>query len=323
MKAPELVVSATPHIHSGNSVRKMMLSIIIALLPAVGMGYYLYGFAALKVIAISVISAVAWEAIFQKMMGREITVSDLSGAASGLIFAMLLPPTLPWWIIIIGTLLLILLGKEIYGGLGCNPFNGVLVAYVALQLSYPQQMIAWAIPEGDLMTEFPPLQVLRDEGVSSLAMYFTNKDLLLGIPIIGAIGEVSKVALLLGGIFLIIRRTISWYIPASFLLGMVIFSGIFWLSDAEQYASPVFHLLAGGGFLAAFFLATDPITSPVTKPGMIIYGLLCGVLAMTIRMWSQWIDGAYFAIFIISMLTPLLDKIKPRVYGRVKASVSS
>lgn len=323
MKAPELVVTATPHIHSGNSVQKMTLSIIIALLPAVAMGWYLYGFGALKVIAISVVSAVIWEAIFQKMMGREITVSDLSAVVSGLIFAMMLPPTLPWWIIIIGTLVMILLGKEIYGGLGCNPFNGVLVAYVALQLSYPQQMIAWAVPPGDLMTEFPPLQVLRDEGISSLGMYFTNKDLFLGTLMVGTIGEVSKLALLLGGIFLIIRRTISWYISVSFLLGMAVFSSLFWLANSEQYASPVFHLLAGGGLLAAFFLATDSTTSPVTKAGMIIYGLLCGVLAMVIRMWSQWTDGAYFAVFVISMLTPLLDKIKPKVYGRVKASVSS
>lgn len=323
MKAPELVVTATPHIHSGNSVQKMTLSIIIALLPAVAMGWYLYGFGALKVIAISVVSAVIWEAIFQKMMGREITVSDLSAVVTGLIFAMMLPPKLPWWIIIIGTLVMILLGKEIYGGLGCNPFNGVLVAYVALQLSYPQQMIAWAVPPGDLMTEFPPLQVLRDEGVSSLGMYFTNKDLFLGTLMVGTIGEVSKLALLLGGIFLIIRRTISWYIPVSFLLGMAVFSSLFWLANSEQYASPVFHLLAGGGLLAAFFLATDSTTSPVTKAGMIIYGLLCGVLAMVIRMWSQWTDGAYFAVFVISMLTPLLDKIKPKVYGRVKASVSS
>jgi len=322
MKAPELVVSATPHIHSGNSVRKMMLNVVIALIPAIAAGVYFYGMGAVRVVAVSVISAVAWQAILQKMMGRKVTINDLTAVVSGLLFAAILPPTLPWWMIVIATLIMILLGKEIYGGLGCNPFNGVLVAYVALKISYPEAMITWTPPAGDIMTELPPLQVLRDEGVGVIWEYFTVKDLVIG-KVAGTIGEGSKMLLLIGGLFLLLRRNFSWHIPAGFLAGIVILSGILWMANAEKYASPLFHLLTGGSLLAAFFLATDSTTSPVTPMGMVLSGLLGGMLAVVIRAWSQWEDGAYFAVFMASTLTPLLDYIKPRVYGRVKASASS
>jgi electron transport complex protein RnfD len=322
MKAPELVVSATPHIHSGNSVQKMMLNIIIALLPAVAIGIYFYGMGALVVAAVSVVSAVAWEAILQKILGRQFAISDLTAVASGLIFAAILPPTLPWWMITIATLIMILLGKEIYGGLGNNPFNGVLVAYVALKISYPEAMTTWTPPAGDIMTELPPLQVLRDEGVGVIWEYFTLKDLIIG-KVAGTVGEGCKIALLIGGLFLLIRRNFSWHIPVSFLAGIVILSGLMWASNAEKYASPVFHLLVGGSFLAAFFLATDTTTSPITPVAKLLYGLLAGLLTVVIRTWAQWEDGAYFAVFMVSTLTPLLDKIRPRVYGRVKASASS
>ncbi|MDQ7837325.1 MAG: RnfABCDGE type electron transport complex subunit D [Thermodesulfobacteriota bacterium] len=322
MKAPELVVSATPHIHSGNSVQKMMLNIIIALLPAVAIGIYFYGMGALVVAAVSVVSAAAWEAILQKILGRQLALSNLTAMASGLVFAAILPPTLPWWMITIATLIMILLGKEIYGGLGNNPFNGVLVAYVALKISYPEAMITWTPPAGDIMTELPPLQVLRDEGVGVIWEYFTLKDLLIG-KVAGTVGEGCKIALLIGGLFLLLRRNFSWHIPAGFLTGIVILSGILWMANAEKYASPLFHLLTGGSLLAAFFLATDSTTSPVTPGGKLLFGLLGGMLAVVIRAWAQWEDGAYFAVFMAGTLTPLLDKIRPRVYGRVKASATS
>ena len=141
MKTPELVVSAIPHTHSGNSVQKMMLHILIALMPVVGIGVYFFGVDVIRVIIICITSAVVWEALFQKMMGRAIVIGNLTGVVSSLIFAMLLPPTVPWWMICIGTLLMILLGKEIFGGLGNNPFNGIIVAWVALQMSFPDRMM--------------------------------------------------------------------------------------------------------------------------------------------------------------------------------------
>ncbi len=322
MKAPELVVSSLPHIHSGNSVQKMMLNVIIALIPAIAAGVYFYGSGALVVTVVSVVCAVAWQAILQKMMGRPVTVGDLTAVVAGLLLAAILPPTLPWWMIVIATLIMILLGKEIYGGLGNNPFNGVIVAFVALMISYPEAMTTWTPPPGELLTESPPLRALRDEGVSVLAEYFPLKDLLLG-KVAGTVGEGSKILLLAGGLFLLARRNFTWHVPVSYLAGVAILAGLLSASNSEKYAGPVFHLLSGGTFLAAFFLATDTTTTPVTPWGKMLYGLMAGLLTMVIRTWAQWTDGAYFAVYMASTLTPLLDKIRPRVYGRVKASASS
>lgn len=315
MKTPELVVSAIPHVHSGNSIQKIMTNILIALLPAIVIGVYFFGIDTIRVIVIAMASAVAWEAILQKIMARRIVINNLSGAVSGLILAMLLPPTAPWWMICTGTFVMILLGKEIYGGLGNNPFNGVLIAWVVLQMSFPDCMINWMAPPGEFFTEAPPLEVLKFEGLNSISEYFTNGGLLMGQSS-GFIGEVSTLMLFVGGAYLIARKVISWHIPVSFFAGIILFSGIFWLVNPAEYASPLFHLLAGGAFLAAFFLATDMSSSPVTPAGMLIYGILCGVLTVVIRLWGQWVDGAYYAVFLISILTPLLDKIKSKVYGR-------
>jgi electron transport complex protein RnfD len=315
MKTPELVVSTIPHAHSGNSVQKIMLHILIALIPAVGIGLYFFGMDVIRIIVISVVSTIAWEAIFQKMMGRAIVISNMTGVVSGIILAMLLPPTTPWWMICIGTLVMVLLGKEIFGGLGNNPFNGILIAWIVLQMSFPDRMMDWIAPPGDVMTESPPLEVLKYEGVASISEYFTNADLFIGNTT-GFIGEVSTLMLLIGGVYLLVRRVFSWHIPISFLAGVIFFSGIFWLGNPGEYASPLFHLLAGGSFLAAFFLATDLPSSPVTPAGMLFYGFLGGVVTVIIRLWGDWVDGAYYAVFLASMVTPLLDKIKPKVYGR-------
>ncbi|MFH1673825.1 MAG: RnfABCDGE type electron transport complex subunit D [Pseudomonadota bacterium] len=315
MKTPELIVSAVPHVHGGNSIQKIMMNILIALVPAMVIGVYFFGVDTIRVVVIAMASAVAWEAILQKIMGRPIAISNLSGAVSGLILAMLLPPTAPWWMICTGTFVMILLGKEVYGGLGNNPFNGVLIAWVVLQMSYPDHMMYWVAPPGDFMTEATPLEVLKFEGVESIAEYFSTSGLLIGNTT-GFIGEVSALMLLIGGAYLLIRKVVSWRIPVSFLAGIILFSGLFWLTNSEEYASPLFHLLAGGSIMAAFFLATDMTSSPVTPAGMLIYGFLCGVLTVVIRLWGAWADGAYYAVFIISILTPLLDKIKSKVYGR-------
>jgi electron transport complex protein RnfD len=315
MKTPELVVSAIPHIHSGNSIRKIMINIMIALAPAVLIGVYFFGMDTIRVIAIAVGSAIGWELLLQKIMGRPVAINNLTGAAGGLILAMILPPTAPWWMICIGTLIMILLGKEIYGGLGNNPFNGVLIAWVVLQMSYPDQMMYWLAPPGDFMTESPPLEVLKTEGVQAVSEYFSTGGLLMGNTT-GFIGEVSSLMLMIGGAYLLIKKVIPWQIPAGFLAGIILFSGIFWLANPQEYANPFFHLLAGGAMIAAFFIATDMTSSPVTPKGMLIFGSLCGVMTVVIRQWGAWDDGAYYAVFLISVLTPLLDKIKPKVYGR-------
>lgn len=317
MKRPEFVVSDWPHIHSGNSVRNLMLHLIIALIPAVAASFLVFGVDTLRVVAIAMVSAVFWDALLQKIFNRSLSIGDWNAAAGGLLFAMLMPVTVPWWVVVLGTLVMLLLGKHVYGGLGCNPFNGVIIAYVALLLSYPGAVADCPVPTSDsIMTENPPLVELREKGAEFLGETFPLQDLFLGSTLItGTIGEISKLALLAGGLFLILRRKISWIIPAGFLAGLAGFATIFWLIDPETYASPLFHLLAGGSLLAAFFLATDWTTSPVTKTGMALFGLLCGVMTMIIRLWSQWPEGAYFAVFMVSMLTPFFDKLRPRAFG--------
>jgi electron transport complex protein RnfD len=317
MKRPEFVVSDWPHIHSGNSVRNLMLHLIIALIPAVAASFLVFGADTLRVVAIAMVSAVFWDALLQKIFNRSLSIGDLNAAAGGLVFAMLMPATVPWWVVVLGTLVMLLLGKHVYGGLGCNPFNGVIIAYVALLLSYPGAVADSPVPTSEMMmTENAPLVELREKGAEFLGETFPLQDLFLGSTLItGTIGEISKLAILAGGLFLILRRKISWIIPAGFLAGLAGFATIFWLIDPETYASPLFHLLAGGSLLAAFFLATDWTTSPVTKTGMALFGLLCGVMTMIIRLWSQWPEGAYFAVFMVSMLTPFFDKLRPRAFG--------
>ncbi|MFO7706887.1 MAG: RnfABCDGE type electron transport complex subunit D [Desulfobacterales bacterium] len=317
MNTPEFVVSERPHLHSGNSVRSMMLHLIIALIPAVAASLLVFGVDTLRVVAIAMVSAVFWDALLQKIFKRSLSIGDWNAAAGGLVFAMLMPATVPWWVVVLGTLVMLLLGKHVYGGLGCNPFNGVLIAYVALLLSYPGLVGDVPAPTSDrMMTENPPLVELREKGAEFLDETFPLQDLFMGSTLItGAIGEISKLALLVGGLFLILRRKISWIIPAGFLAGLAGFATIFWLTDPDTYASPLFHLLAGGSLLAAFFLVTDWTTSPVTKTGMALFGLLCGVMTMAIRLWSQWPEGAYFAVFMVSMLTPFFDKLRPKAFG--------
>lgn len=317
MNAPEFVVSAPPHIHSVYSVRRLMIGLFVSLLPVLAAAFWAFGLDALRVAGIALVSAAVWELLLQRIFGKPLTLADGSALAYGLLFAMVLPPTSPWWLVAVGTLVLLLLGKHLYGGLGCNPFNGILIAYAALMLSYPGLMQDYPPPTAeDIMTESPPLVELKDKGPEDAAAAFPIAELFYGSrKVTGAIGEISPLAVLVGGIFLIATRTIPWTIPAAFLAGLATLAGLFWFLDPETYASPLFHLLTGGAFLAAFMIAPDWPTSPVTRAGRIAYGLLGGLLAFAIRAWSQWPEGAYFGVFLASLATPLLDRLRPAVFG--------
>ena len=198
-----------------------------------------------------------------------------------------------------------------------DQYNFELIAWVILQMSFRGEMAGWTYVAGELFSQSTPLEILKFEGLSSFLdySYYTTSDLFIGRTT-GFIGEVSAIALLIGGVFLIVRRVISWHIPVGFIAGVVFLSGIFWLVNPDECADPIFHLLAGGVLLAAFFVATDMPSSPTTPIGMLTYGFLCGLLTIVIRLWGRWDDGAFYSVFIISMLTPLLDKFKPKVYGR-------
>lgn len=315
MNGPTLVVSPHPHIHSGNTVQKIMIDFMLALFPAVLFGLYLFGFDALRVILISVGSAIGWQALSRKVINKPFEIHDLTAAASGLILAMLLPATTPWWLILIGTLIMIVLGSEVFGGYGSNPFNSVLVAWIILKMSYPDFMIDWGLSSQEAGVLAAPMEIFKNQGPSFLGQTYGFGDLFLGTTA-GPIGHVSVLMLLIGGLYLLARKTVNWRIPISYLAGVFLFSGLFWIFSPGSFADPLFHLLAGGTFLAAFFLATDMPSSPVTPEGMIIFGFAAGCLTAIIRMWGAWTFGAFYAVLIMSMATPFLDKIAPEVYGR-------
>lgn len=310
-----LVVSPHPHVHSGHILQNMMRDVILALLPAVLYGLYLFGFNAAAIILLAVLSAVGWEALSNVLTKRPWTITDGTAVASGLILALLLPATTPWWMVLIGTLLMIVLGKEVFGGYATAPFNGVLIAWIILHMSYPDFMLDWGFAGSDPVSTAAPIEVFKNQGPAYVKEAYTLGHLLLG-PTIGGIGLGSMVMVIIGGIYLLFRKTVDWRIPLAYLAGVFVFSGLFWIFSPASYADPLFHCLAGGSVIAAFFLATDMPSTPVTKEGMIIFGLAAGILTVIIRIWGAWTFGAFYAVLIMSMATPFLDKLAPDVYGR-------
>ncbi|MCF8105064.1 MAG: RnfABCDGE type electron transport complex subunit D [Desulfohalobiaceae bacterium] len=316
MNSARLVVSPHPHIHSGRTLPQMMQMVMLALIPAIIFSVYLFGFDALRVIIIAMGSAVGWEALIRKITNRPLQINDLTALSSGLILAMLLPPTIPWWMILIGTLVMILLGKEVFGCFGTNPFNGVLIAWVVLKMSYPDFMLDWLPVAMNPEITATPMEIFKNQGPSFTNQYFSLADLFFGTTT-GPLGQGSAFCLLLGGGYLLYKKVINWRIPVSYLAAVFAFSGFFWaLQIGSGNADPFFHVLAGGSMIAAFFLATDPPSSPTTPDGMILFGILAGILTVIIRMWGVWTFGAFYAVLITSMFTPFLDKIAPVVYGR-------
>ena len=322
MKRPDLYMSMAPHIHAGYTTRQFMIETILALMPVVFAGWFFFGWEALKIVAICAATAVATEALWQKAIGRPLQVTDCSALLSGILLGLLLSPQLPWWIAVLGTVAGILVGKQFYGGLGQNPFNAVLVGWAFIFISYrsvlnmyPMPEPRWFLEPGGLL-EYPPLEALKLDGITAIAQ-LPFRDLLLGnVP--GAIGTTSVLAVLVGGLYLLARRIITWEIPLTFIASAWVFAAIFWKMDPQTYANPTFHILSGWMCLGAFFLATERGSSPVTTPGKICYGIGCGVVTMIIRTWGSYAEGVPFAILLMNTLTPLFDRIQPRVVGRVE-----
>lgn len=325
----KLVVSSSPHVRSDETIEKIMYTVILALLPAAGAGIYFFGINAATVIMLSIITAIACEALMQKAMGRRIAVKDGSAVLTGLLLAMNLPSNAPWWLVVIGSAFAIIIGKQIFGGLGFNIFNPALAARVFLIISWPVQMTTWPKPATifskasvDAVTAATPLGLLKSELLLKNnigeAANISVIDMIIG-NIGGSLGEVSAILLLLGGIFLIYRGYISWHIPVSFIGTVVIISAIFWIIDPARYAGPLFHVLTGGLMLGAFFMATDYVTSPITSRGMIIFGFGCGFITILIRLFGAYPEGVSFAIMLMNLVTPLIDKyVRPSLFGEVK-----
>ena len=324
----KLTISPSPHVHGGDSVKRNMYGVIIALLPAWATSLWFFGFGALAVTLISVASCVLIEFLIQKfVMKVKTTICDGSAALTGLILAFNMPSNLPWWIIVIGALVAIGVAKMTFGGLGQNIANPAILARVFLLISFPQQMTSWPKPGqltsyADAATGATPLglmkEALRDgKSVSEVADLPSTTDLLLG-NMGGSLGEVAAIALLIGFVILLVRRIITWHIPVAVLGTIAVLSAIFWLADPSAYPSPVFHMLTGGALLGAIFMATDYVTSPMSHSGMLVYGFGIGLLTFIIRTFGAYPEGMSFAILIMNMLTPLINTyFKPKRFGEV------
>ena len=323
----KLVISLSPHVHGGDSVKKNMYGVLIALIPACLVSLYFFGLGALIVTATSVAACLFFEwAIGKFLMKKETTtICDGSAVITGVLLAFNLPSNLPIWIIILGALFAIGVGKMSFGGLGNNPFNPALAGRVFLLLSFPVQMTSWPVvgqltAYTDATTAATPLNLMKQiagGNIEALKDLPSSFDLLIGNNG-GCLGEVSALALLLGLAYMLWKKIITWHIPISILATVFVFSGIMHLVDPELYVSPVLQLLTGGLMLGAIFMATDYVTSPMSKKGMLIYGVCIGLLTVIIRLFGAYPEGMSFAILIMNAFTPLINTYcKPKRFGEV------
>ena len=321
-----LYVSPSPHIHGGDSISKNMYGVLIALIPAFLVSLYFFGLGALIVTVVSVLACMIFEYLIQRfLMKKEPTIYDGSAILTGLLLGFNLPSNLPIWIILIGALVAIGIGKMTFGGLGCNPFNPALVGRIFLLISFPVQMTSWPLVQQwgsytDAETGATPLALMKmavKGDVNALGQLPDTLSLFLGNNP-GSLGEVSALALLLGLGYMLWKKIISWHIPVSILVTVFVFSGLMHLVDPVAYASPLAHLFTGGLMLGAIFMATDYVTSPMTHKGMIIYGVAIGFLTVVIRLFGAYPEGMSFAIFIMNAFTPLINTYcKPKRFGEV------
>jgi len=327
----KLIVSLSPHAHGSDSVERNMYGVIIALIPALLVSFLYFGLGSAVVCASSVAACVFFEwAITKYIMKKETSVCDGSAILTGLLLGFNLPSNLPVWIILIGALVAIGIGKMTFGGLGSNPFNPALVGRCFLLVSFPAQMTSWPVAGQvakyvDVQTGATPLSIMKDaikSGDPSLLDKLPDSmAMLLGDPGInngaGTIGEVCALALLLGLAYMLWKKIITWHIPVSILATVFVFCGLLHVAN-PVYASPVAELLSGGLMLGAIFMATDYVTSPMTHKGQIIYGVAIGFLTVVIRNWGSYPEGMSFAILIMNAFTPLINTyVKPKRFGEI------
>lgn len=324
-----LTVSPSPHVHTELTVPQIMKGVIIAMIPAFAFSIYNFGIGALYVTILSILFCVGIEYIISTyLLKKSTSIYDGSAIITGMLLAFNVPSNLPWYIIIIGSLVAIGIGKMSFGGLGNNPFNPALVGRVFLLLSFPVAMTSWPVAGAtwslDATTSATPLGILKDgiragESIPVLMNKMPSySDFFFGLQS-GSLGEMSSFALLLGLFYMLYRKIITWHIPVSMIITIAITTGIFWLVDSNHYASPLFHVLTGGVMLGAVFMATDYVTSPFTHRGMLIYGVGIGLLTVMIRLFGSYPEGVSFAILIMNAFVPMINKIakEPR-YGMIK-----
>jgi len=304
----KLIVSTSPHLHQRQDARKIMLTVILTLLPACAVGVFIFGMQALWILALTSVSCVVLEKLFCKWRGIPSTTNDCSALLTGLLLGMTLPPSSPWWICLIGAVIAMGLGKHIYGGLGFNIFNPALVGRAALLIAFPQYMTVWNQPKpgqmfADAVTTATPLGILQQSSNYDPAYW---KYFIGNMP--GCIGETSALALLAGGAVLVYFRYIRWQEPVSYIGTVAVITGIVYLFAPETQAPPQFHILTGGLVIGAVYMATDPVTSPISKKGAWVAGILCGVITVAIRLAGNYPEGVNFSILFMNALVPLIDR---------------
>jgi len=339
-----LYTPSSPHFHAPNSVSQIMLKVLYALIPGILLYVFLFGFGVLFNILLAIITALGCEALMLKIRNRPLMpfLTDGSALVTAVLLAISIPAIAPWWIIFVGTAFSIIIAKHLYGGLGYNPFNPAMVGYAMLLISFPLQMTSWqqipALSENylgpidsfqlffemnssallamDAISGATPLDYLK----SQLGLEQTVSAVLQSHETFGLLGgdgfEWINIAFLIGGIWLIKQKIIQWHIPAALLTGLFAISLIFYIANPDQYASPVFHIFSGAAILAAFFIATDPVSAATTIKGKLIYGASIGLLIYVIRTWGGYPDAVAFAVLLLNMCAPTIDYYtKPKPYG--------
>ena len=343
----ETTLVAGPYTHARASVRRTMALVMLALVPATAFGLYQFGWPAIFLFAITLLTAVVAEALSLRLAGKPVRPFLLDGSAllTGWLLALALPPWAPWWIGVAGALLAIIVGKQVFGGIGQNLFNPAMVARVALLISFPLEMTLFTTPAPLLSAQAPGfMESLAitfgstgqiDAVTSATALGHIKTELTRGLTIeqassgtdslwqlttgiaAGSLGETSALLLLLGGVFLLFTRIISWHIPLAMLAGLALPAAILHSIDPDTYLGPLIHLASGGAMFCAFFIATDLVTSPVSARGQLLFGAGCGVLVYVIRTFAGYPEGVGFAILLMNACTPLIDHyVTPRIYGR-------
>lgn len=321
-------VSGSPHLQGDESTKKIMYGVVYAMIPAMLVSIYYFGFDAIRILLLASVSCLLFEWLIQKYLIKgPVTIMDGSALVTGILLAFNVPSNLPGWMVVLGALVAIGMAKASFGGLGKNIFNPALVARVFLLISFPVQMTSWPKPQeitegmADVVTGPTPLAIVKEglgagKTMDQLASELpTHIDYLVG-QMGGSLGEVSALALILGGLFMIWKKIITWEIPVSILVTVFVFSGILWLYDPQYNADPAFHMITGGLMLGAIFMATDMVTSPMTKGGQLVFGFGVGLLTILIRIWGAYPEGVSFAILLMNAAVPLINMgFKPRRFG--------
>ena len=312
-----LVVSSAPHIVSNVDTTRIMAMVIMALIPSLLVSIYVFGMRVLTLTVVCIVASVFFEWAWNALMHKRQTIGDLSAAVTGLLIAFNVPSGLPYWIAIVGCFVGIVIVKQLFGGVGKNIANPAITARIVLFISFATEMTTWPLPRmaADATSTATPLGVLAEGG----AELPTNMEMFLGF-IGGSMGEVSAIALLVGGLFLIWKKVISPIIPVCFIGSVFVFAFIYYAATGgDAFDMALFHVLAGGVMLGAFFMATDYVTTPLLPMGKVVFGIGCGVITMIIRLWGQYPEGVSFSILIMNCLTPLINNFfQNRMYGGAK-----